>query len=125
MKIGGNMKVTPYKNVTLEDVAAEGTKAAKIRWLITEKDGAKNFAMRMFEIDKDGYTPYHSHPWEHEVFVLEGEGKLLGDREEYRFEKGYVLFIPSGEPHQFKNTGDGKLKFLCIIPKIGIKDRKS
>ncbi len=50
-----------------------GAHGTSVRWLITEKDGAEHFAMRLFEMNPGGQSPHHSHEWEHEVFVLEGE----------------------------------------------------
>ena len=41
------MKVVHYTDVDLEPVYAEGAKGAQIRWLIAQKDGAPNFALRM------------------------------------------------------------------------------
>jgi len=32
------------------------------------------------------------------------------------FEAGDVVFVPPDELHQFRNTGDGELRFLCLIP---------
>ena len=58
--------------IEAEDVDMEGASKVKVRWLITKEMGAKNFAMRVFEIEPDGYSPLHKHPWEHEVFILEG-----------------------------------------------------
>ena len=109
------MKVFPYLDVESE-VAEEGAKGVTVRWLITKDLGAKNFAMRYFEIDVDGYTPLHNHPWEHEVFILEGEGEVMGGGESKQIMPGDVVFIPPNEMHQFKNTGKKKLKFLCLIP---------
>ena len=71
------MKLANYKDVQLEDVNVEGAKGTKIRWLISQKDNAPNFAMRMFEVEPNGNTPFHLHTWEHEVFCLEGTGKLI------------------------------------------------
>ncbi|MFH1179934.1 MAG: cupin, partial [Candidatus Bathyarchaeota archaeon] len=67
------MKAYHYKDIENQDVPAPAEKV-KIRWLINEKNGALNFAMRRFEVEPGGYTPYHTHDWEHEVYVLEGEG---------------------------------------------------
>ena len=44
------MKLKHYTEVELEDVTMEGAEGAKIRWLISEKDGAPNFATRLFEV---------------------------------------------------------------------------
>jgi len=65
------MKIFQYQNVEAKD-ADEGTSKLRVRWLITKEIGAKNFAMRLFEMEPGGYSPLHSHPWEHEVFILEG-----------------------------------------------------
>ena len=78
--------------------------------------GAKNFAMRMFELEPGGYTPLHHHPWEHEVFVLEGEGVVFDGEAEHKFGEWDVIFIPPNETHQFRNTGDRLLRILCLIP---------
>lgn len=109
------MKVFTYKSVKLEDVH-EDSKGLKVRWLLTEKDGVENFAMRLFEMEPEGNTPLHSHPWEHEVFILKGEGIVVGGEEEKKFSRGDVIFIPKDEEHQFRNQSRKMVKFLCLIP---------
>jgi quercetin dioxygenase-like cupin family protein len=110
-----NMKVIRYTDVKAEEVE-EGAKGVRIRWIITESTGARNFVMRHFEIAPGGYTPHHAHAWEHEVFVLEGQGVVAGGEQEKAFRKGDVIFLPPGERHQFRNTGKTPLQFLCLIP---------
>jgi len=104
-----------YKDVRAEEVE-EGAKGVKIRWLITEETGAPNFQMRHFEIAPEGYTPFHEHPWEHEVFILSGEGAVRGDEGDAAFGPGDVIFMPGGEKHQFRCTGDEPIALLCLIP---------
>jgi quercetin dioxygenase-like cupin family protein len=115
-KIGDFMKHVHYSDVELEDPTEDGIKDVKLRWLITKKDGAKNFAMRLFEIKPGGYTPLHQHDWEHEVFVLEGKGVTKNKETEKPFNQGDVFFVPPMEWHQFVNTSNETLKFLCLIP---------
>lgn len=110
------MKVFHYTEVKSEEAKEEGASKLKVRWLIAKETGAPNFAMRLFEMAPGGHSPLHSHPWEHEVFVLEGEGVIVGDEGEKRFKAGYVVFVPPGERHQFRNDGDKPLKFLCLVP---------
>ena len=112
------MKYKNSKEVTLEDVEIDGAKDVKIRWLITEKDGAQNFIMRLFELGPSGYTPWHQHEWEHEMFILEGEGFAKKEGGEVKFKSGDALFIEPMEWHNFNNTGEGVLKFLCLIPNV-------
>ena len=109
------MKVFNHRDVKAEDVG-EGAFRVRVKWLIDEKVGAENFAMRLFEVEPGGYTPCHKHPWEHEVFVLEGDGVVVGVDGENKITKGSVVFIPPNEKHQFRNVGDKALKFLCLIP---------
>lgn len=110
------MKFANYKEIDLEDVKVEGAKNTKIRWLISKRDNAPNYAMRMFEVEADGNTPFHTHAWEHEVFVLEGNGLLVTEWGERPFKAWDVMFIDPYVKHQFKNVGDSILRFLCIIP---------
>ena len=72
--------------------------------------------MRLFELDSGGYTPFHDHDWEHEVFILEGEGIVVGGGKERKFEAGDVVFLPANEKHQFRNSGEKIAKILCLIP---------
>jgi len=110
------MKVTDYHDVPLENVEMEEAKNVKVRWLISDKDNAKNFAMRLFEVESGGCTPNHTHDWEHEVFVLEGKGEVKIDEKIYPIKKDSVIFVEPNQKHGFRNTGNSQLKFLCLIP---------
>lgn len=110
------MKIKRSSDIAKVAVEAEGAKDAEIRWFISKGDGAENFAMRMFEIRPGGYTPLHTHPHEHEIFVVEGEGVFVYEGKEYQFGKDYVIFVPGGKEHQFKNVGNFVLRLLCLIP---------
>jgi len=110
------MKHVKHTEVKLEDVNVEGAKGARLRWLISEKDSAPNFAMRMFEVEVDGHTPYHTHSFEHEVFVLSGAGKIVTKEGSKAMNPWDVIYVPPMDEHQFVNIGDTPLVFLCIIP---------
>jgi len=111
-------KVVHYTDVKLEKVTVPGAKNAFVRWLISDKDGAPHFAMRLFEVGADGNTPLHNHPWEHEIFILEGEAKVrIGDKE-FQVKPGYVIYIPPNVEHTIVNIGRSTLKFICLKPLI-------
>lgn len=110
-------KVKHYTEVEESPVKMEGAKGVFIRWLVAEKDEAPNFYLRMFRLEKDGHTPYHNHPYEHEVYVLSGNGKLIISGKEYPLVSGTVAFVPPSVDHQFLNMGEDEFVFLCIIPK--------
>lgn len=109
------MKVFNSANVKAEE-ANSGAEKVKVRWLITKEMGAPNFAMRLFEVGKGGCSPFHSHSWEHEVFILEGEGSVMTDKGPKKFKPGDVIFVLPNEKHQFRNEGKDTLKFLCMVP---------
>jgi quercetin dioxygenase-like cupin family protein len=109
------MRVFDHKQVEAKD-ADEGASKLKVRWLITKEMGAPNFAMRLFEMEPSGNSPLHVHPWEHEVFILEGEGVVVGQDKERKFRPGDVVFVAPNEKHQFKNNGSRTVRFLCIVP---------
>ncbi len=105
-----------YKDVPTESVVKEGFADVQVRYLVTEKQGAKNFAMRLFEFAPGGHTSYHTHPWEHEIFVKKGYGILISEDKKHAVKQGDVIFIPSGEPHQFINESNETLELICLIP---------
>lgn len=113
------MKVTHYEQVKSEPVEMEGADGCTVRWLIGDADGAPNFAMRQFEVAPGGHTPRHTHPYEHEVFVLEGEGVVYEGDTEHPLRTGDVVYVKPDEVHQFRNTSDAPIKFLCLIPNTG------
>lgn len=88
-----------------------------IRVLISdEKDGAPVYNMRMIEIEPNGNTPDHSHPYEHENFVVEGNGQVMIEGKFYDLKPGDVVLVPPNSRHQYRNTGDTLFRFLCSVP---------
>ena len=110
------MKVQHYESVALNPVTMDGAEGCTVRWLVGKNDAAPNFAMRQFEVAPGGHTPKHFHDYEHEVFVLEGEGVVYEGDNEHRLKAGDVIFVVPNEVHQFRNTGATPLKFLCLVP---------
>lgn len=110
------MKLVNYENVEKNKVEMEGANGCEMRQLVTNSDGAPNFSMRQFEVEPGGNTPLHSHPYEHEVFVLEGNGIVREGDVEHPISKGDVIYVAPDDVHQFKNVGDSPLKFLCLVP---------
>jgi quercetin dioxygenase-like cupin family protein len=85
--------------------------------LLSTDDGWDGWVMRVMILEKGGYTPKHSHWWPHINYILEGEGTLYLDGKENPIEKDSTFYIPGNELHQFKNSGENNLKFICIVPK--------
>jgi len=107
-------------DVKKEKVKMEGTSGTYIQWLISKRQGAENYAMRLFTLEPGGKIAKHQHPWEHEIYVLQGEGKIGAGEEEVVAKAGNFLYIEPDVPHWYENTGTGDMKFLCIIPMKGV-----
>ncbi|RLB76397.1 MAG: hypothetical protein DRH15_12695 [Deltaproteobacteria bacterium] len=110
------MKKVNYRDIRPFPVDRPDASGVAARLLISRADGAPNFSMRMFELEPGGYTPRHSHPYEHLVFVLEGEGEVLLGGAFRPLAPGDAVFVPPDGEHQFRNTGGGTLRFLCLVP---------
>ncbi len=110
------MKVVHYEQIEATPVQFDDAAGCMIRCLIGEPDGAPSFSMRQFEVAPGGHTPKHAHGYEHEVFILEGTGIVLDVDKEIPLRPGTVVYVPPNHVHQFRNTGDRPMKFLCLIP---------
>jgi quercetin dioxygenase-like cupin family protein len=110
------MRIKKSNQVPSTEVKMEGAANCRVRWLIGEGDQAPNFAMREFEVAPGGHTPRHFHDYEHEVYVLGGEGVVVDGDAERPLAAGDVLLVAPNDVHQFRNTGSEPLRFLCLIP---------
>jgi len=111
------MKIQNAEKVPVSAVEGQGAEGVRIRWLIGKDDGAPNFYMRLFTVAPGGHTPLHSHKWEHEVYILAGQGVVRTADGRTAVAAGDVVFVTGGELHQFANVGGAELKFLCLVPK--------
>jgi quercetin dioxygenase-like cupin family protein len=96
----------------VEEMDLEG--GGKIRWLITHRDGADKFSMRLVRIPKGKNSPDHEHDYEHEMFIIEGDGEAILDNKKIPVGKDSFLFIPGGVHHTIKAISD--LVIICMIP---------
>ena len=99
-----------------EVVAERVSDGITIRWVVGRPEGAPNFAMRVIEFEPEAAFARHEHPYEHEIFVLEGEGICESPVGNASMRRGTVIYIPPGEPHSYRNVGSGPLRFICVIP---------
>ncbi len=111
------MKVRHY--LEAEAQREEGLPGVTVRWVVTGEDGAPNFVMRVFDVEPGAHTPFHTHPWEHEIFILEGSGVVRGEGRERKISPGDVVLILPNERHQLINDRDKLFRFICLIPLEG------
>lgn len=110
------MKIVDYKDVPSHEVNIDAAKGVTGRVLIGKEDQANNFCMRIFTVKPGGFTPRHSHKWEHEIFVHSGIGKVYQNKEWSEVTSGTAVFIPGNEEHQLMNGGGEDFVFICLIP---------
>jgi quercetin dioxygenase-like cupin family protein len=91
-------------------------RGVSIRYLVVEEFGAPQFEMRYFELQKGGRTSLDEHPYEHEVFILTGKGRMLIDDKEYPLRQNDAILVEPNEKHRFFQEGDGPFGFICIVP---------
>ena len=103
------------------EINMEAAKNVLKRTAISPKEGWDGWVMRIFTLKKDGFTPFHNHPWPHINYIIKGEGILFIDGKEQSVSSGDTAYVQGGENHQFKNNGDVDFSFICIVPEEGDK----
>lgn len=110
------MRVVKPTDVAPKPMGEYGMPGVTLREIFTAATGAPTFALRHFEVAVGSTAHSHFHPWEHEVYILEGEGEIVGADGAAPFRAGDCCYTAPNELHQFRNTGDTPLRFLCVIP---------
>ena len=111
------MIIKNIDQVLLQDVNMEGAKDVKVRVLFGPADNAPTFAMRVFEMAGGGHTPFHTHPFEHEAVLLDGDIAIVTEEGNRPLQKGDVILVPPDEKHQFKNLSETEsARFMCLVP---------
>jgi len=104
--------------IQYEDLVKGAESKIKVRYLIDERHGSDRFALRLYTLEKGGHTPLDKHEYEHQVYILKGQGVLREVREGVpglrALRQGDAIFIPSDAVHQFINEHEEPLLFLCV-----------
>ena len=117
IKRGDNMIRKHESEVKKQRVEDPDANNVYISWLIGKDSPAPNFHMRKLQVLPKGYTPHHKHPYEHEVYIIKGEGLLVQNESSTPLQVGDSLLIEANEIHQFRNISTKNFEFLCLIPK--------
>ncbi len=113
------MIVENASNVPVIKVNSSEAKFTSMKALVSKEEGWEGYVMREVEVLESGYTPKHSHPWQHINYMIEGDGELTIDGKVKKVTPGSFAYVPSGSLHQFRNAGKGIFKFICIVPEQG------
>jgi quercetin dioxygenase-like cupin family protein len=81
-----------------------------------QRNGYKNLTIGITETFPNGAPPMHSHEGEESHVLLEGEILYaLGDTM-FTVKAPYIVNIPAGVPHAFKNIGKKTANLVVIFP---------
>jgi quercetin dioxygenase-like cupin family protein len=113
------MKIISIDQVEKKKVEMVGANGAWKQLPLGSKDGAPVYSYRVFSVEPGGNTPYHSHPYEHMNFIIDGQGTILDEAgNEQPVKAGDFALVYPDEKHQYKNTSPDKVfKMICGVPK--------
>lgn len=112
------MKTIRLESIKKEKMAMEGAENVFKQVPISKEDGSPSFCFRVFRIEPNGHTPYHSHDFEHLNYVISGQGALV-DAEGVRHQitDGEFALVLPNEKHQFRNTSEtDPFVIICAVP---------
>ena len=112
------MKITDLEKTPKICVDMEGACGVLKQTPISKEDGSPSFSFRVFTVEPEGNTPFHTHPFEHLNYIISGNGALVSeDGTENPIKAGdFALVIPD-EKHSYKNTSNEPLVMICAVPK--------
>jgi len=81
------------------------------------------FALGTQSVAPGGYVREHLHERNEEaVYIIEGHGRAIINKQEYPIGPGSVAFIPKGIRHMFINDADVQLRWVWLILPNGLED---
>ena len=111
------MEIKRDAEVEAAPVQMDGAKDVVKQVLIGPDDGSENIIVRLFTVSPGGYTPCHTHDFEHLVRIIDGQGVYVdADGQEHTLLPGMNVFVPPNEKHQFANNSAAPFAFTCTIP---------
>jgi quercetin dioxygenase-like cupin family protein len=113
------MKITRLEETEKTRMNMDGAKEVWKQIPIAKADGTPNFSLRVFTVMPGGHTPYHTHPFEHLNYVIDGQGAVvMANGHERPVNKGDFILVLPDEKHQYKNTAStDPLVIICGVPK--------
>jgi len=113
------MPLGHLSDLTPKPVTNPAAQDAAMRVLVGPEQGWSDHVMRVFDLAPGGYTPKHQHDWPHINYIIAGEGTLFLEGQENPIKAGAYAYVPANALHQFRNTSDKPLQFICIVPTSG------
>jgi len=112
------MKIVHLQQLEKQKVKRDGAEKTLKQVVLSAKDGAPVYALRVFTVEPGGYTPFHRHNYEHMNYIIEGEGILVNEKGiEQPIEKADFALVLPDEKHQYRNISEKhNLVIICGVP---------
>ncbi|MHA1124675.1 MAG: cupin domain-containing protein [Candidatus Heimdallarchaeota archaeon] len=85
------------------------------RTIINELEKNKDFSIAYGELKVGEKTKRHVMEMTEMYYILEGEGKLTVNKDNYELAEDMYIKVPPDSIQQLENTGKINLRFLCIV----------
>ena len=115
-KFKGKFGELDWQDIATKKYSNDRAKDVIKKVLIGAEDGARHFEIRYFEIAPGGHSSFDQHAHDHGVVVLRGKGRVLLGKQKHDIGFGDAIYIAPLEEHQFENTGNEPLGFICVSP---------
>ena len=83
-----------------------------VKMMVDTDLGADLSTMFMVQYEPGGFAGAHDHPLEETYLILEGQVEAVFDGSTYRLGPGDVAWAGVGCVHEFRNVGDGVVRWL-------------
>jgi quercetin dioxygenase-like cupin family protein len=83
-----------------------------VKMMVDSDLGADLSTMFMVQYEPGGFAGAHDHPLEETYLILDGEVEAVFDGSPYRLGPGDVAWAGVGCVHEFRNLGDGRVRWL-------------
>ena len=88
-----------------------------------DKGGIKELLFTHAIIYPHSQTDYHAHDRPELIYIVYGRGMSICEGKEIPIETDMALWVPAGEKHQIKNTGEESMKLATVfVPGFSGKD---
>jgi len=96
-------------------------KTARVRnYLAKGSLGSESTTIHENIIGVEGFVPWHTHPVEEILILLEGEGECQTEQSTERYRPGDVIIVPAQTWHTIKRVGGVPLRQLCVFPSANV-----
>ena len=83
-----------------------------VKMMVDSDLGADLSTMFMVQYEPGGFAGAHDHPLEETYLILDGQVEAVFDDHRYRLEAGDVAWAGVGCVHEFRNLGEGRVRWL-------------